>query len=295
MTQPHRIPKILSVGRLYCDLIFGNLPRLPNLGTEVFAREFSIHAGGGAFITAAHLSALGHPSALAAMLPSSPFADLIACEFQRAEIDTSQCRHLPDDAGPQLTVAMAHRGDRAFLTRRVGPAFPELTPQDIKSLGVQHIHVGELASLAAQPEIIKVARALGLTVSLDCGWDEDLRSDAIRPLIGAVDVFLPNEPELQSLRQMGIVEAFAPLTVVKRGAAGAVAMAGEETIKAPTEPIRAVDTTGAGDAFNAGFLSAWLAHKPLADCLAAGNARGATTVRRFGGFAADEPAAVQMG
>ena len=58
---------VLSVGRLYCDLIFTDLPRMPTMGTEVYAGGFGVHAGGGAFITAAHLAALGHPSALSAI------------------------------------------------------------------------------------------------------------------------------------------------------------------------------------------------------------------------------------
>ena len=53
---------VLCVGRLYCDLIFTDLPRMPTAGTEVFAGGMGLHAGGGAAITAGHLSALGHGS-----------------------------------------------------------------------------------------------------------------------------------------------------------------------------------------------------------------------------------------
>ena len=111
---------ILSVGRLYCDLIFTDLPRMPTPGTEGFTDGFGTHAGGGAFITAAHLAQLGHPSSLAAMLPASPFGDLMRPDLEASQVDLSLCAPLPAAEGPQVTVAMAHAADRSFLTRRSG-------------------------------------------------------------------------------------------------------------------------------------------------------------------------------
>lgn len=282
--QRSTTPAVLSVGRLYCDLIFTGLPRLPSLGTEVFTDGFGTHAGGGAFITAAHLSQLGHPTSLAAMLPSSPFAELMRPELEASDVDLSLCAPLSKSEGPQITVAMANRGDRAFLTRRAGPAFPMLSAHDIASRRFRHLHVGELASLVAQPEIIDVARSAGMSISVDCGWDDDLKAEALKPLVGAVDVFLPNEAELATLRQMGLAEQFAPITIVKKGPRGAKAILDSDTLDAPGVRADVVDTTGAGDAFNAAFLSHWLMGASLQQCLDAGNVRGALTVQSRGGF-----------
>lgn len=277
-------PAILSVGRLYCDLIFTGLPRLPSLGTEVFTEGFGTHAGGGAFITAAHLAALGHPSSLATMLPSSPFSDLMRSELEASKVDLTLSGTLPEAAGPQITVAMVEAGDRAFLTRRAGPAFPFIAPTELARRGIRHLHVGEVASLVAQPEIIEVARAQGMTISVDCSWDESLNTSALKDFAGKIDVFLPNEAEWSFMSELGLADIFAPLTVIKRGAAGATAVSNAGTLDAPTSPVHAVDTTGAGDAFNAGFLSRWLIGDDLAACLAAGNERGALAVRQPGGF-----------
>ncbi|MEL6208067.1 MAG: carbohydrate kinase family protein, partial [Pseudomonadota bacterium] len=160
-------PAVLSVGRLYCDLIFTDLPRLPTLGTEVFGAGFSVHPGGGAFITAAHLSELGHASSLASMLPSSPFAELVSGDLQASRIDLSLSGTLPASSGPQITVAMVEGGDRAFLTRRAGPALPKLSAAELAKHDFQHLHVGELASLLAEPGIIALARKMGMTISVD--------------------------------------------------------------------------------------------------------------------------------
>jgi len=277
------MPAVLSVGRLYCDLIFADLPRLPSLGTEVFADTFSVHPGGGAYITAAHLAALGHSSALATMLPSGPFADLIRTDIEAANLDLTLSAPLPPDAGPQVTVAMATQGDRAFLSRRAGPACPPLSQNNLRTMQLSHIHIGELTSLVAHPEILDIAKALSLTLSVDCAWDDDLQTSNLAPLLSQVDVFLPNEAEFDALAQAANL---APLTVVKRGAKGASAITDAGRIDEATTPMHALDATGAGDAFNAGFLSAWLTGRALPDCLAAGNARGAQVISKKGGFVA---------
>lgn len=277
---------ILSVGRLYCDLIFTDLPRMPTLGTEVFTDGFGAHAGGGAFITAAHLAQLGHPSSLAAMLPASPFGDLMRPDLEASQVDLSLCATLPTQEGPQITIAMAKEADRAFLTRRAGPAFPKIASEEIAKRRFRHLHIGEIASLVAEPDILHIARAQGVTVSADCGWDDDFDASVLTPFVGMIDVFLPNEAEMVALQGAGISTDLATLTVIKRGARGATLISGEATLSAPALATAVLDTTGAGDAFNAGFLSCWLAGAPPQACLEAGNRRGAFAVRSRGGFAA---------
>lgn len=277
-------PVVLCVGRLYCDLIFTDLPRMPTMGTEVYAGGLGVHAGGGAFITAAHLAALGHGSALAAMLPPQPFGALLSHDLARAGLDLGLCRTLPADDDPQVTVALVGGDDRAFVTRRSGPAFPPLDVNDLTALGVSHVHVGELASLVERPEIVDVARRAGATVSLDCSWDEGLVAADIAAVIARVDLFLPNEAEMRHLVEIGVPSALFPLTAIKQGAAGATLLIDGAQIHLPAQPVSVTDTTGAGDAFNAGFLSAWLDGAPPEACLRAGNAQGAQAIARRGGF-----------
>ena len=277
---------VLCVGRLYCDLIFTDLPRLPSYGTEVFADGLSVHPGGGAFITAAHLTSLGHRASLAATLPVAPFARQIMPQIEQAHVSLDLCLTAEVGAAPQITVALVGSGDRAFVTHRSGPACPQLSLSDLGRSGSRHLHIGELTTLIEMPQIVSLARDAGMTISLDCGWDEALTAKDIGTLIADVDVFLPNEMELKHLRALGIAEPFAPLTVVKRGAKGASAMQADQTTSVPAKTVRVVDTTGAGDAFNAGFLSAWLAGAPVAAALEAGNAQGAKAITQQGGFSA---------
>ena len=126
-----------------------------------------------------------------------------------------------------------------------------------------------------------------MTLSADCGWDDELDPEYLNALHGTVDVFLPNETEFAALAKMGLPNDFSQITVIKRGANGSMALTQNGALDAPTRALRAKDSTGAGDAFNAGFLSSWLSGAKIIDCLNAGNARGALTVQRRGGFAAD--------
>mgnify|MGYP001793217976 CR=1 FL=1 len=286
MSMSQENPPVLSVGRLYCDLIFTGLPRMPTLGTEVFTDGFGAHAGGGAFITAAHLAQLGHRSSLAAMLPASPFGELMRPDLTASQVDLSLCVPLPASEGPQITVAMAKGEDRSFLTRRAGGAFPKICADDIAKYRFQHIHIGEITSLIADPEILHVARSLGATVSADCGWDDDFTAEALQPFVGMLDVFLPNEAEMKVLQGSGLSDRMGAITVVKRGSAGATLLSSDKTLTAPAIKVDVKDTTGAGDAFNAGFLSRWLSGASLQTCLEAGNQRGALAVATRGGFSA---------
>ena len=275
---------ILCVGRLYCDVIFTDLPRMPTPGTEVFSRGVGLHAGGGATITAGHLAALGHKAFLAAFLPPAPFRDLIEHELRELQVDMRFCQEADPSIDPQLTVALVQSDERAFVTHRAGPAVPNLTRADLDVLNPSHIHIGEAATLIDNPDLITISKSLGASLSLDCSWDDDLNPGMISHLLPEIDVFLPNEAEIRLLREQGLDNPLARLTVVKMGRQGARAISTEAEVFSPAIPAKVVDTTGAGDAFNAAFLSAWLRDRSIEDCLAAGNAKGAEAVAFRGGM-----------
>ncbi len=260
---------------------------MPVLGQEVFADELSLHAGGGAFITAAYVAALGSPATLMGTLPIQPFAGIVESEALQRGVDLQYCK-TASGISPQLTVAMSLAGERAFLTSRQGCALPGDYASALQSLapdtGISHLHIGELSSLLEYPLLVEQAKAAGLTVSLDCAWDDDcLKHADIGRLIAQVDIFLPNQIEMEQLSANGIGEHVAPLTVIKQGASGATAYANKQIIECRARPLTVVDTIGAGDAFNAGFITAWLERRKIQDCLALGNACGALAVSRRGG------------
>lgn len=275
---------VLCAGRLYCDLILSGLPALPVPGQEVYGDALTLAAGGGAYITAAYVAALGRTCGLAAYLPAGPFGDALRAELSEARLDLEACSPAPEGADPQITIAMITGDDRAFLTRRSGPAVPAGLEAAIASGRYAHLHLGELATLAEHPALPRLARRRGMTVSVDCSWDAQVLARRDLPeLLSGVDLFLPNAPEAEALRRHAPLADHAPLVVIKQGAAGACALSAGAEISRPARAVQVVDTVGAGDAFNAGFIDAWLNQRPISECLDAGHAVAARALSRAGG------------
>ena len=137
-----------------------------------------------------------------------------------------------------------------------------------------------------------MAKDRGLTISLDCSWDEGLIYEPTsRELLKGIDVFLPNEKELRALfcikdevaNHQHEILRHAPVVVVKRGKNGADLITEASMITDAAIPCEVKDNIGAGDAFNAGFIFSWINGRPLYECLRAGNLSGAEAIKHIGG------------
>ncbi|NMA97923.1 MAG: sugar kinase [Phyllobacteriaceae bacterium] len=287
---------VLSLGRIYCDLVFRGLDAMPQLGREVFAHDLALTPGGGALITAAHLAATGRPAALLARFGTDPLSLAFAGEIESLGLDL---RFLDREAaaGPQLTVVMARDGDRAFLSRRAGHARPASFEAALSWPEAAHLHIAEYATLHEMSDAISTAKARGLTVSLDPSWDDTLIGD---PLFfqraAGTDIFLPNLEEACALTGKDDPEAALaqlhrhfPIVALKNGAKGALLAMDRQTLSLPAQPVEVIDTTGAGDAFNAGFLHAWLDGADARDCLTTAIAAGTRSVQASGGTGSLRP------
>ncbi|WP_201829989.1 carbohydrate kinase family protein [Microvirga zambiensis] len=283
--------KVLCLGRTYCDIIFTGLQDMPVLGRERFAEDVAIAAGGGAYITAAHLSSLGRPAALLTRLGTDSLSRSLDPELEASGIDLSFIER-SEDAGPQPTVALSKGGERAFISRRAGTSRPATLERALSASDIAHLHIAEFATLRDNPDVIALARDRGLTISLDPSWDDQLirrDSDFFR-LCEGIDIFLPNVEEGEALTGetsddmilRRLSESY-PLVVLKRGEQGALACHGSTVASAGARPVDVVDTTGAGDAFNAGFLHSWLGTSNLEASLAAGVEAGSLSVQSAGG------------
>jgi sugar/nucleoside kinase (ribokinase family) len=283
--------KVLCLGRVYCDIIFTGLPDMPMLGRERFAQDVTIAVGGGAYITAAHLASLGRPSALLTRLGTDPLSQSLNPELEGSGVDLAFIER-SHDAGPQPTVALVKDGERAFVSRRAGISRPASLEEALSAPDIAHLHIAEFATLNDNPDVIVMAKRCGLTVSLDPSWDDELiRQDAgFFEACAGVDIFLPNVEEGEALTGEKSAEAVLrhlqkhfPLVVLKRGEHGAIASRGTTRVSAEALPVNVVDTTGAGDAFNAGFLHAWLGNSDIESSLAGGIKAAARSVQSAGG------------
>lgn len=281
---------VLSLGRIYCDLVFRGIDGLPQLGREIFAEDFALTPGGGALITAAHLAGMGRHAALVARFGTDDVSRALSARIDGLGLDL-QFLDRDDLAGPQLTVVMVHDGDRAFLSRRAGHARPGTFEAALGWTHAAHLHIAEYATLHEMPDAVVKAKSHGLTVSLDPSWDDTLiRDPEFFARTAGVDIFLPNQEEAHALtgkpdpsEALEILRRHFPIVALKCGADGAVLACGSETLSLPSPPVDVVDTTGAGDAFNAGFLHAWLNGNSAPACLEAAIAAGTRSVQASGG------------
>lgn len=123
-------------------MVFGGPDARPRLGRELFARDVTLTPGGGALITAAHLAALGRHLLLLARLRADALSRALSGQIDELRLDLRFLdRHRTTD--PQLTVAMAHGGDRAFLSHRAGHARPAGFEAALVAPEAAHLHIAE--------------------------------------------------------------------------------------------------------------------------------------------------------
>ena len=289
---------VVAVGELNPDLILDGVQGLPVLGREILASRCTFTLGSSTALCAANLAALGLEVGIVGKVGDDPFGDFVVRALGERRIDTG--RVIRDAAvRTGVTVSLAYPEDRAMVT--YPGAMAHLLPEEVDLdylASARHLHLSSLfLQRAVQPgcaEIFRAAKERGLTISLDPGWDPEEKWDAgIAVLYPWLDVLFVNQTEVCALtgeaEWQGAAAALASRVatlVVKRGRAGAVAFRQGRLWEHPGFPVEAVDPTGAGDAFNAGFLFGWLAGWPVADCLVWGNACGALTVGCPGGSGA---------
>jgi sugar/nucleoside kinase (ribokinase family) len=282
---------LLAVGRPSVDVMFSGLAEWPELGKDIDAADLGVCAGT-SFNTPAAANRLGLRVGYVSMVGNDAWSRIVRQEFESEGLPTDFLR-VVDRPMPFVSVALNFEDDRGFVTYQQDGDDDEVLLQDAIAVAsrtpARHLHAyaGEEPS-----ELTAIARERGMTVSLDAWggpwWETDV---PLEEVVGNADVLLANEPEAMAMtgepsveRSMARLAELCPCVVIKRGSRGAIARAGDEVLEVPAEPARVLDTTGAGDCFNAGFLFGWLAGAPLQQSLTLGNICGARAVEAFGGY-----------
>lgn len=287
--------RFLVVGELNPDLILCNYQSFPSLGQEVLVEDLDLMLGSASAICAVGLARLGNSVRMASKAGTDQWGDFCVKALAGAGVDTSFVKRDPQSK-TGLTVSITSSKDRALVTYLGAIATFRAFDVDPGAMdGCRHLHV---SSYFLQQGLQKDCRALfaaaharGLTTSLDPGFDpsEKWESDLYATL-EETDVFFPNEVELRGLGRsadpvdcLRKLENQRTLIVAKLGAAGCVALDRGNPVRVPAFPVKPVDTTGAGDSFDSGFLHAWVKGRPLEEALRFGSACGALSTRAMGG------------
>jgi ribokinase len=302
------VTDVLVVGDANPDLILSGdvVPRFGEVEQLLDGADLVIGGSGG--ILAHGLARLGRSTRLVAATGSDTLGDLMRQLLSAAGVDTSALLRQPDQA-TGITVVLTAQKDRAVLTH-LG-AIPLLSRVDIQTAldrsildRARHVHVasyyllGELA-----PDLVGIledARSRGLSTSLDTNFDPAERWDGVPDLLPHLDLLIPNRQEALGLatRLTGAVpvdvEAAAaalagagPVVVVKDGANGAVSVdSSGHVLRQAGIPVDTVDTTGAGDTFDAAYIDSFLRALDPQECLRRACLAGAISTSALGGTSA---------
>jgi sugar/nucleoside kinase (ribokinase family) len=279
---------VYLTGTVFLDIVFTGLDSAPVRGTESWARGMGSSPGGVANMATA-LARLGLRTSLAAAFGDDHYGDYCWDALETGEgIDLTPSRTVPGWHSP-VTVSMAYEGERTMVSHGHEPPPEEPAPDcpPRARAAIASLTPGTRAPWIAQ------AASKGARVFADVGWDDtgawDLASLAD---LAHCEAFLPNADEAMRYTGATCPRAAAhaltehvPLAVVTLGAEGAYAVDRRtgESAEVPAIAVEALDPTGAGDVFVAGFVTGTLAGWPLADRLAFAGLTAALSVQEFGG------------
>ncbi|MFH8567157.1 carbohydrate kinase family protein [Streptomyces sp. NPDC017993] len=289
---------VLVAGAYSVDLVFRELAGPVAYGTEVWAEGFSM-VPGGAFTLAMGLRRLDHDVVWAADFGNDAFSRHVLATARDEHLDERAFRH-HDRPVRNITVALSHPGDRAMVTYE-DPVPPRPLAELIAAYRPAALMLPYLQYGPEVSEALDIAARTGTQVLMDCqDRPGSVDMPEVQKALGKVDVFAPNAAE--ALRITGthtvddaleVLAGLVPTVVIKQDREGAVAVGNGERVAQPSPPVEVVDTTGAGDCFNVGFLHRRLAGGTLAACLAAGVACGTASVTAAGSSAAPDTAGLR--
>ncbi len=287
---------LLVLGDANPDLVMSGGNVVPAFGqAERLVERASLTIGGSGGILACGAARLGLRVAFCGVVGDDLFGRYMREQLSGRGINTRGL--IADPEHPTgVTVVLSTSDDRAMLTApgTIAALRADLIPEDLLA-EARHVHVSSYflqTDLApGLPAIFDAVHAQGATTSVDPNWDPAGTWDGGLPgLLPRIDVFMPNALEAMSIAHISDLDqavsrlrAQTSMVVVKNGAGGAIASTTGETARVDGLTGRVVDTTGAGDSFDAGFLAGWLADMPLARCLEIGNACGVLSTRIVGG------------
>jgi sugar/nucleoside kinase (ribokinase family) len=291
------VKRVLVAGEINVDLILQGYHAFPAPGKEVLVDDFVMALGSASAICAMGLARLGTPVAFVSKLGTDPWGAFCLDTMARAGIDVTR---VVSDPGLKtgVTVSISSPRDRALVSFLGSIA--ALHGEDVGEAalrGFDHLHVSSyFLQEGLRPgcrALFARARAAGLTTSLDPGFDPSERwGRDLEETLREVDLFFPNEVELRGMTGssdlaggLRRLENRRTRTVVKLGSEGCMTLEEGRVVQVPAFPVEPVDTTGAGDSFDAGFLHAWLEGRPLLECLRWGSACGSLSTRGLGGTA----------
>ncbi len=286
---------ILIPGEINPDLILSDEALEVRFGqTESLVNHFAITIGSSSAIFACAVARLGLRTSIVGVIGEDLFGNYMRDALSRRGVDTSQIISDPTlDTG--VSVILNRGSDRAILTYPGAiAALKEDQIQEDLLRRAKHLHMSSIfLQTNLKPglgNLLMRARHHGLTTSMDTNWDPHCEWKDVSEILSFVDVFLPNQQEALAITSAtDLMTALNQLcqkckvVAIKMGKQGGLASDGNQIVKARALELKVVDTVGAGDSFNAGFLYGYLNHWNLERSLRLAAVCGSLSTRASGG------------
>ncbi|MEW2923132.1 carbohydrate kinase family protein [Muricauda sp. ANG21] len=287
---------VIVVGELNVDLILNQINGFPEIGKEILADKMTLALGSSSAICASNLSSLGRKVAFIGKLGDDIFGHYTIGQLEDKGVDTSMII-VDSDLETGATIALSYDEDRAMVTHQGAMSHLNINDIDFQKLSLaKHLH---FSSYFFQPgfkdtlhTLFKKAKEIGMTTSFDVQWDPYEKWDLdLGKVLPHVDIFIPNEVELKKLTGSSDIDSaidhvknHSNYVVVKCGNKGSVLFyAGKRILSKPFLNESVVDAIGAGDSFNAGYISKFIEGRAPEECQIFGNLIGAISTTKSGG------------
>ena len=246
-----------GVGYSNIDLIYSGLDRLPDKGEEIFARGFSMQFGGGIPATMINLSRLGVESRIITFAGHDLFSEFVKKTLNSYPVKTVNL-YKGNKMPVVLSSTLLYCGDRSFISYTDGmdlnDAVMDEVYENLKGAYVVDMHVGFL-------DVYKRLKKDGCIQIFDTGWEDDLTLEKYKDYLEIADYYIPNQKEAMKITGTSSVEEAADIlseffsdVTIKMDKEGCL-LKNKDGIKiiSSVQNVKAIDATGAGDAFMSGF------------------------------------------
>ncbi|MCD1295137.1 carbohydrate kinase family protein [Methanocella sp. CWC-04] len=291
-------PRIATIGDVNVDLIT-RIDKMPALGKQVVTDNFEVHGGGCSANFALSCARLGMDIRLFGKVGDDVFGSYVLIELEDNKVNTKNVKLTNNKTG--VTVAIVEGIERSFISFRGENSTFNINDIDISKIEADIVHLPSYYLLESlRPDyssLIDVLHRAGIKVSFDTGWDPmGFIKETTEPLFDILpktDIFVPNIDEARKI--LGVKETMKPekvadillgmgikVAAIKMGRNGSLIASKDMMEMVPAFDVKVVDTTGAGDNFNAGFISAYISGKDLRMCAIIGSATAALKVGGVG-------------
>lgn len=279
---------IAGAGATNVDLLYQGFDRLAGVGEELYCKDFSLQLGGGLPATLINLGRLGISTKIATELGNDIFSNFAKEKFTQNGVNPTNL-YSGNDIPLNITSAIILPKDRTFYTYGKGNIEP-----DEKALETFYqIAKGSkicMMQLGGFLPVYKKLKEEGTILVLDTGWDDEMSIEKYHDYLELADFYTPNRKEAMKITGTDTPEDAAKAlkqyfekVVVKVDADGCIGIDGDEKFFVPSiEEFINVDSTGAGDAFLAGFMYGLFYDYSLKDCIKFGNVTGGKAVTEVG-------------